>query len=364
MLSRAFYDDPHQLSGKASKVLSVLCVATVMIGCIIFVGLITVQTLYLSKRVRQSGIIFPNPPYSKNDDCLHFLVIGDFGRGNDMQKQIAKVMGDYCQENNGCDFVIGTGDNIYPDGVTSVNDEQFKTKFEDIYTHPSLNNIDFYLVLGNHDYRSNPQAEIEYTKLSKKWKILDYFYELKKKSRLGGFELSLVFTDTNPFHKLFFWDPYINSTALNEQKKRIPDQLNWLKQTLTSHEPRGESTWSIVVGHSPVYSSSAHYDSQPLIDNFEPLFKEYQVPLYLCGHDHYLGWLANRLITNEKEKTQYVVSGAAGGQIYERMKYNANLLNYYIGPGGFFSVEVQKEFIFVRALDENGKEVFKFRIDK
>lgn len=251
-----------------------------------------------------------------------------------MQKQIAKVMGDYCQENNGCDFVIGTGDNIYPDGVTSVNDEQFKTKFEDIYTHPSLNNIDFYLVLGNHDYRSNPQAEIEYTKLSKKWKILDYFYELKKKSRLGGFELSLVFTDTNPFHKLFFWDPYINSTALNEQKKRIPDQLNWLKQTLTSHEPRGESTWSIVVGHSPVYSSSAHYDSQPLIDNFEPLFKEYQVPLYLCGHDHYLGWLANRLITNEKEKTQYVVSGAAGGQIYERMKYNANLLNYYIGPGG------------------------------
>ena len=77
-----------------------------------------------------------------------------------------------------------------------------------------------------------------------------------------------------------------------------------------------------------------------------------------------MGWLNNRLIPNEKERTQYIVSGSGGGNIYRRMKYNTNLLNYYVGEGGFYHVEVQKGFIFVRAVNENGNELFKFRIDK
>jgi hypothetical protein len=32
------------------------------------------------------------------------------------------------------------------------------------------------VVLGNHDYRSNPQAQVEYTKVSNRWKIPERYY--------------------------------------------------------------------------------------------------------------------------------------------------------------------------------------------
>ncbi|EFC38460.1 predicted protein [Naegleria gruberi] len=329
---------------------------------LIFFGSLMGVIIKNRKKLRQSGLTFPQPTYTPSDDKLHFLVIGDFGRENDAQRKVANSMGEYCKENDGCDFVVGVGDNIYQSGVESIYDEQFKTKFEDIYNHKALEDLDFYMILGNHDYRNDVKAQILYTQLSKRWKMLDFFYEINKKSRLGGFDLNLLFTDTNPFHFLFFLDPLTNKTVINEQAKRIPEQMEWLKSKL--RKPKGDDQWTIVAGHSPVYSASQHYDSQPLIQNFEPLFREYRVPLYLCGHDHQLGWMANREIINSREQTQYIISGAAGGSIYRTIKYNPNLFNYYVGEGGFYSVEVQHDFIFVIALNENGEEIYKFRIDK
>ena len=362
------HSTPHVKNTKTLSWLGVFRVATLVSIVVFLSSLFTLhylkKSIFHMHRQHMGGIVFPDPVYSSSDDRIHFVVVGDFGRGNEVQKSVSQAMAEYC-EKNVCDFIVGTGDNVYPNGVTSLEDEQFETKFEDMYPQQILKDLDWYMSLGNHDYRGDTRAQIEYSRKSKRWILPDYYYEFKKKSKMGSFDLQFIVTDTIPLNPVFYRDPLINrSSTIFERQKEMPGQMEWLENHLKNHNPRGKNSWTIVIGHNPVYSAGRHYDSQPLIELFEPLFKKYQVPLYLCGHDHVVNWLSNQHISNEKERTQYVISGAGGGHTDKMLKYNPNLMNYYIGDGGFFSVEVQKTFMFIRSFNEKGKEIFKFRIDK
>ena len=51
--------------------------------------------------------------------------------------QVAAAIGEFCLLNR-CDFVISTGDNFYHDGVESPIDEKFDTRWKDMYSHPSI----------------------------------------------------------------------------------------------------------------------------------------------------------------------------------------------------------------------------------
>src|SRR5580700_5993775 len=56
------------------------------------------------------------------DSALNFLVIGDWGRcGEYFQKEVADQL---AKASVGADasFIISTGDNLYPDGVASIDD--------------------------------------------------------------------------------------------------------------------------------------------------------------------------------------------------------------------------------------------------
>src|SRR5690606_16435034 len=76
---------------------------------------------------------------------VRFLALGDGGRGNSKQYEVAAAMEGVCAA-KGCDFAIYLGDNIYSDGVSSVDDSQFEEKFESPYA--SLD-FPFYMALGN-----------------------------------------------------------------------------------------------------------------------------------------------------------------------------------------------------------------------
>ena len=61
--------------------------------------------------------------------------------------------------------------------VPDIHDTQFNTKFRKIYQNIDL---PFYLCLGNHDYHSNAQSQIDYTfsqyNIDKKWNLPSKFY--------------------------------------------------------------------------------------------------------------------------------------------------------------------------------------------
>ena len=106
---------------------------------------------------------------------LHFIAIGDWGRnGEYLQLEVAKQMGQWASSHPN-NFVISVGDNFYPKGVVSENDPLLNHSFENIYTAHSLQ-CDWYPILGNHDYGSEPDAQIRYINVSRRWNMPARYY--------------------------------------------------------------------------------------------------------------------------------------------------------------------------------------------
>ena len=176
------------------------------------------------------------------EKALNFLVVGDWGRnGQYHQKTVAEQMGNAAMTMD-AEFIISTGDNFYPDGVTSTGDPQWKSSFEEVYTAHSLFQ-DWNVVLGNHDYRSNPEAQIAYSKISRRWNMPDYYYA--KKVAIDGDstqKVLFVYIDTNPFVKKYYQD---EKSKANVAKQDTLAQIKWLNQMLSDPDP--SIKWKIVV---------------------------------------------------------------------------------------------------------------------
>ena len=87
--------------------------------------------------------------YFENADELRFIAIGDWGSGHHHQDEVADAMGRWCYDDDTltkCHFIISTGDNFYPSGVYSSTDDQFYEKWRDVYTHPAIANLPWYVV--------------------------------------------------------------------------------------------------------------------------------------------------------------------------------------------------------------------------
>ena len=113
--------------------------------------------------------------YSIFDKKFNFYVANDLGRnGYYDQKPIAELMGAMAEE-IGPEFVVATGDIHHFEGVRSVNDPLWMTNYELIYSHPELM-IDWFPVLGNHEYRGNTRAVLDYTNISRRWTMPARYY--------------------------------------------------------------------------------------------------------------------------------------------------------------------------------------------
>lgn len=61
-------------------------------------------------------------------EAVQFVAFGDSGNATPNQAAVGEAMGKVCAE-RGCDLALMLGDNFYASGVTSVDDEQFQSKF-------------------------------------------------------------------------------------------------------------------------------------------------------------------------------------------------------------------------------------------
>ena len=96
---------------------------------------------------------------------LNFYLANDLGRnGYYDQKPIAELMGRMA-ESIDIEFVVAAGDVHHFEGVRSVDDPLWMTNYELIYSHPDLM-LPWYPILGNHEYRGNTQAVVDYSKVS------------------------------------------------------------------------------------------------------------------------------------------------------------------------------------------------------
>jgi 3',5'-cyclic AMP phosphodiesterase CpdA len=237
------------------------------------------------RNARRTEFVVPQIP--AGEPYLRFLAIGDFGTGDAKQKAVAGAMAENSSSQPAA-FVVLLGDNFYANGVTAVDDRQFAAKFENVYHQPSLQ-IPFYAVLGNHDYRGNPQAQVEYTAVSRRWKMPARFY-------------TFVQTLEDSTAVQFF---ALDTTPIATGDAAAAAQLAWIKDELQ----KSRASWRIAFGHHPLFSGGYHggdREADNMREKLETIFEE-AVDLYLCGHDH-----DQQLIKAPGKRPHYVVSGAGG----------------------------------------------------
>ncbi|MDX3899356.1 MAG: tartrate-resistant acid phosphatase type 5 family protein [Sphingobium sp.] len=212
-------------------------------------------------------------------DGLAFIAIGDWGRrGEPHQRAVAGQMGRIGEE-QGSAFTLALGDNFYGSGVALVTDAHWKESFDDVYTAPSLQRR-WYPILGNHDYRGNPQAQIDYSHHSRRWTMPGRYYVVEGAS-LGAAHADFFMIDTPPL--IAGYRKELAATADHHVHDQDPAaQYAWLDEALG----KSNAPWKLVFGHHPIFSGGRHGDSKDLVRDLLPILKRHDVKVYACGHDH------------------------------------------------------------------------------
>ena len=73
-------------------------------------------------------------------------------------------------KDNGAKFIISVGDTFYENGVQSADDPHWQKSFEEVYRDPALQ-IPWQVILGNHDYHGNCDAQITYGSVNPRWQM-------------------------------------------------------------------------------------------------------------------------------------------------------------------------------------------------
>ena len=273
--------------------------------------------------------------------ALPFILVGDWGRGgHDEQRAVALQMGKTASAMNSR-FTVSVGDNFYENGVTGLDDPQWESSFEQIYTAPSLQSP-WKVILGNHDYRGNVQAQLDYSAKSKRWQLPARYYTASENLPDGG-TADFFYVDTSPFIKKYV------GTKTDISGQDTDAQLAWLDKALGG----STATWKIVIGHHPVYtalddSDGEDHDQPDLIARLNPVLLKHGVRIYICGHDHCLQSVKMAGVT-------YVVTGA-GSQTYAPKPAIRD--GFASGAHGFMTVRLDSENLQYGLVDMNGKTLY------
>lgn len=274
------------------------------------------------KNARQSP--FKTERFS-NQPSLKFMILGDWGAGGKLQRQVAGAMLRKSQENKP-QFILSVGDNFYPRGVSSADDNQWKTKFEDVYVGKELE-IPWYVALGNHDYLLNPDAQIDYGKKNSRWKMPARYFTFSQNIENTTIDFFVLDTDSM-------------------KHGNGSEQMTWLERELK----RSTARWKIAVGHHPIRSYGSHGEEKVMVQSVKPFLDKYGVQLYLCGHEHDL-----QCIKNPADKFTCIVSGGGGGS---RTTSYGDYSLFAGNNGGFCYAVVTKDKFYCEWLNPKAEVVF------
>jgi acid phosphatase len=286
--------------------------------------------------------ISPVRPPGASPGGLNFLVFGDWGRGGQLdQVQVAAQMAKATKD-VGARFVISVGDNFYENGVASTGDEQWRKSFEDVYSAPSLQ-IPWHVILGNHDYYGNCDAQIAFSKTSPRWNMPARYY-VQTHQIDAATVADFFYLDTTPMIKGYYGQTRGNMNA-NVVAQDVPKQLAWFKGALAA----SKAQWKIVIGHHPIYSGGGHGGTPELIEQVLPLLHEHKVQAYFNGHDHDLQHL-------QADKVNFFGSGA--GSIVSPKTLEIEYTKFARNCPGFIATSLQTDKLKIDMINSTGNTLY------
>jgi tartrate-resistant acid phosphatase type 5 len=275
--------------------------------------------------------------------ALYFMALGDWGRnGEYLQLEVGKQMGQWASTHRN-NFVISVGDNFYPKGVISEHDPLWHYSFENVYTAHALQ-CDWYAILGNHDYGADPDAQVRYGNISRRWKMPARYYSREVALGKGKGSVLLVMIDSNQI--------------LDEDEKALADKhLEWINTTLA--QASDEVKWKIVVGHHPSYTVGPRIknkDTLAMRAALTKIFEEHKVDVYLSGHEHSLQHLKPEGYTHQ------FISGAGSEltQVTEGIPYS----RFQASENGFMYFSMDDKRLNVKAINHKGTVLYETELTK
>jgi acid phosphatase len=271
----------------------------------------------------------------RSNQGLNFVIFGDWGRNGERdQTEVAAQMALAVQAMD-ARFIISVGDNFYEDGVASATDPQWRTSFENVYRDPALQ-IPWRVILGNHDYHGNCDAQLDYARTHPRWNMPGRYF-LQSHQLDAGTTADFFYLDTTPMIKSYWHE---GKTRPHVATQDVNKQLDWFKHALAASPAR----WKIVIGHHPIYSGGEHGDTTELIENILPLLHEYKVQAWFNGHDHDL----QHLVANQLN----LFCSGAGSQV--RPTRDTLFTRFSKSRSGFTTVSLQPDRMVVRMIDNQG----------
>jgi hypothetical protein len=279
----------------------------------------------------------------------NFIVANDLGRnGYYDQKSIAEQMGLYTEKED-IEFVAAVGDTHHFDGIASTSDPLWLTNFEWIYSHPGLM-LDWYPALGNHEYRGNTQACLDYGKISRRWIMPGRYYTMVKEVD-DSTTLRLVFIDTAPLIDKYRKD---KESYPDAYKQSMEKQLHFIDSVLGA----SNETWTVVLGHHPVYAYTTKSDSErtDLQARLDPLLKKHEVDFYFAGHIHNF-----QHIKQEDSPVHYIVNSSGS---LSRPVQKTTGTQFCSDLSGFTICSVSHSTFGVNFIDAKGKVIYSFEKER
>jgi hypothetical protein len=277
-------------------------------------------------------------------------MIGDWGYDDDTaQSAVAAAMRQYTQQHTlRPQALLMLGDNWYGELAGGAHSTRWQTQFEEMYPAATFA-CPAYAILGNHDYQRWPDskvdAELEYARTGQtgaghtRWILPSRWYRFD-------------FPTQNPLITFIALDSNMPKSSSHGRDFTLTpqeqaEQLAWLETELK--RPR-TTPFLAVMGHHPVYSNGPHGDHPILVHDWDPLFRKYNVHLYLAGHDHDLQHLEF-----EGHPTTFFLSGGGGADLYTLKVDPAKRGPFAEKVYGFSHLSVTSKQLTLRHLDRDGR---------
>lgn len=253
------------------------------------------------------------------EGSIRFAVIGDSGRGDGPQRDIAAQMLAW-RARFPFEFVLMLGDNIY-DRHTP---QDYIDKFEAPYSALLEADVTFHAAIGNHD----DAAQVFYSKFNMGG---NRYYTFRKSERriqaLTGAAVRFFVLDSRSFD---------------------PKQLAWLRSELAA----SGSNWQIAYFHHPLYTSGRYQSGgRALRIAVEPILIAGGVDVVFAGHEHFY----------ERTKPQngivHFVSGAAGSLRRGDIGRTSLTAKGFDEDYHFMLVEISGEEMYFQAISRAGATV-------
>ena len=276
-----------------------------------------------------------------NKGKIGLLLFGDGGMGNQGQHDVAAGMWNLCKKKP-CDLAIGLGDNIYPSGVTSTSDPLWQSSFESPYKKfIEAADLDFWMLVGNHDRRASIDAQIRYTEQSPIWKMPAQDYAIPG---LPGW-LNIYVLDTTFISKGGDIPPFQSAF-----EKSFEAQLKRASLHLCD-----KAGWRILATHHPLISNGARnnrFRENNVYDALHPFIEDCGIHLMFSGHEHMQQHV-------QMDGMDYLIQGAASytrerAKPFQRDTALSRYLGYQIG---FSHLSFTKRNVLVHFKDHEGKSL-------